>query len=686
MSLFDTPNSDAYTIALEQGARGPQLGFQDAFMAALDAQAKVHSLLGVQQSFRDVEQRQIKKLRERGIEPPPSLDESEMRGSGPFGGAQFLQGRYSAAAQGFADGSGAYTDALIEERDTRLKKLQQEHPDLGLQTYAEMFKGVQEQGQEALHREALPKTFGGEVGAFVGGTVGGLNPVNNPLNLAGFIVTAPLGGPTVVARTAAQGAAQGVTEALGIALGPDNKGIVTGQPTTPREAAAQIGLATAGGVGGQLFAEGVGMGVRKLATGKWFADLPPDKLPTRETPPSRPMDETTPHAERMEPDRPLTDYENFEAFAKSQGYDLGNPYGASRQAYSRHVADVDYAARELNRWDGPAAHEIAARTDTALPPDAQPGVRYDGAYQRYVDRLENVDDIARRLDGDLFTLYDKLEQQRAEVRASIERTNTLPDLRPEAHRPDVQADFAAWKAKTDQELRLELQQIDYKMRDMAPLVSRAYAAAEREWRATPVDFATLDFLKQLEQRSGWRYRGEGEPSLTEKPMAPKAGPPPLAPPADALPLTMMTPAQQAKLRPGQHDAADRVAIVVRDTIETAEKNVDAFMADVRKAATMDAAELKAAQKAAREKLEAAQTAERMSDTTSGRDAANNAVKKAQKELDALTGITLPDGQRLDFDVPMIGRDGEKTTVRDYLAEMDKDSQALQAVRTCSLPS
>lgn len=688
MSLFDTPNGDAYTISPGQGSRGPQLGFQDAFMASWQAQTRTNSLLGLQQAFQDVEQAQNKKLRERGIEPPPSLDERETRGTGPFGGAQFFGGRYEAAAQSALDGGGWYTDEMVQERDKRLQQIQKDYPDLGVKTYAEMFKDVQEQGKEALARAALPTTFMGAIGGFAGAAAASLNPVADPLNVASFIVTAPMGGPTMLTRAGVQGVAQGVTEAGNIALGPDSKGLITGVPTTTAEEWQRLGFAVAGGAGGQMLAEGIGAGVRRVTTGKWFADVAPDKLPTREIPSPDPtmraMTEELAYGveRRMPPDRPFAEYPDFEAFARSQGYDLGNPYGATRQAALRHASDLDYVASELDRWDGPSAHAIAARTDTAPPPNVQPGVRYDGAYQRYVDGLENVDDIARRLDSDLFALYDKLERQRAELRTAIDAER---DRFARFDGPDTMFEGAAERQRVAEvEARAELQKIDYQMRDLAPLVTRAYAAAEKEWRSGAAsDLAFQRFLSGVEQRAGWRYRGEGEPSLAEKPIASKPAPvEPTTTLAEQVPLSVLSPSQQAKLRPGTHDAADRVAIVVRDALDTAETNVDKFMGDVRKTSRLEGAEWIAAKDAANDKLiKAKQLAER---TKAENDI--EAVKKAQEEVDALTGITLPDGQRLDFNDVMIDANGNKTTVRKFIQEMDADTEALSAVRTCSLPS
>ena len=595
MSLFDTPNADAYTVSIDEAAKGPRLGFQDAFMASWDVQTKVNSLYGLEVAFRDVEQRQRKRLRDAGLEPPESIGGAD---DAPYINTR----RYLEAARSIVDGDGQFNDELVLYADERLKKMQTEHPELGIKTYAEMFKDVQDQAREALRRDSLSTTTMGAVGGFIGGAAASLNPETDPLN---FLTLPAGGGSTILRRIAVQGAAQMGVEGLNIGLAPDTPRLVTGRDQTTGEIAARIGLAGVGGAGAQGFMEGGAALARRMITGKWFNDLPVDALPTREPAPPRP--EPVQLGERLPPDRPFVDYPDFEAFARSQGYNLENPYGPSRQAALRHADDVAYVSQQLDRWDGPQAHAVAARTDTALPVDVEPGVRYDGAYQRYIDRLETTDDIARRLDPDVFRVYDKLEADRAELRARIETeaarfrefqgSETFFEREAEAHQ------------MRDQQARLELQEIDAKMRDLAPVVSRAMAAAEKEWRSTPVDFNTLRFLQQLEQRTGWRYRGDDKPSLTEEPMRVKAAPDPLpvTTVSDAVPVSVLTPEQAAKLRPG-HDAADRVAIATGDAMEQVHERVEKFIAGTRKVATMDAKELPAAQLAAREKIAKAMSA------------------------------------------------------------------------------
>ncbi len=184
MSYLGDPSQDAYRGSVEQGSAAPLMGFMDGLDAAWTAQTKVHSFLAIEQSMRAIEQSQIKKMREAGLRPHASLDDSEDLGTGPLGGAQFRQGRYSAAAQAVVDGGGWYTDEMVAERDKQIESLKKDRPDLELMTYAEMFEQVRKQSQEIEKRNAGPKTLMGEVGSFIGSAAGGMNPVSDPLNAA----------------------------------------------------------------------------------------------------------------------------------------------------------------------------------------------------------------------------------------------------------------------------------------------------------------------------------------------------------------------------------------------------------------------------------------------------------------------------------------------------------------------
>lgn len=679
MSLFDTPNQDSYRGQHSEGSAGPLMGFLDAFDASWTAQTRVHSLLAVEQGMRELEQAQIKKMRDAGLRPHASLDEGEERGTGPFGGAQFYKGRYGAAAQSVIDGGGWYTDDMVKQRNAEIEAAKKEHPDLGLMTYDEMFAKLREQSQEIERRSQFPTTTMGSVGGFLGSAAASMNPVTDPLNAATAFIG---GGVTPFGRMGVQAGLGAATEALGQGL-TDNENILLGRQPTVGEQLGRIALAGAGGALVQGAGEALAFGARRLAP-RWFVDLPePTPAPTpRAGTPEPGSAAPDPMAHQGEtivtyaPGRPINEYPDFNSFATAHGLDL-TPHGKAREAALRTALDIDHVRAELNTWDGPRAWEVKPpQTDAAVFRDpARDSVIYEQPYQRYIDRLETVDDIARRLDPDVFRIYDRLEQERNELRAQNDAEAQVQTF--------FDKDEVA-RLERAQVRRERMQQLDYQMRDLAPLVSRAYSAAEKEWRTTPLDTNTINFLRQLEQRSGWTYREPTEanpnpPTLTEQP--PKV--PTKAQPivqatttGDAVPLAKLSPTLEAKVKlDANADAPTRVAATVAEHTEIMNEKVEGFVKGNAKIARMDDAEFKAAQKAARDALKKAKTPEEKA--------------KAQEALDEATGITLPDGSRIEFDtvVPLVDEDGavRQVSLREFLREMDKDQQALQSVMTCSRP-
>lgn len=526
---FDEPNADAYHLSHEEGSAGPLLGFMDSLDASWQAQTKVHSLLAVQQDMRAVEQEQIKKMREAGLRPHKSLDDSGDIPVDPFSGQEgpagqaYNQQRYTTLARSLAD-NGSYSDPAVAERDKEIEAAKKERPDLGLMTYPEMFGKVREQAQAIEARNSLPKTVGGYVGSLIGGAAGGMNPATDPLSAVIGAATAPLGGATILGRVAAQGAAQGGTEALNLALGVDNENILLGHPKkTLGEQALQVAGAAVGGAAIQGVGEAAVIGGRRLFTGRWFNDVPAPKAepfgPPNMYGPFLPQGEVP---GRMKPGLPLTQYPDFESFAFAHGYDTSE-YGRSREAALRTATDLDHTTSMLDQWAGPAPIDLAPPGTATTPFRSPEGVAYDTPYQNYIDRLETVDDVARRLDPDLFRQYDSLTQSRDRIKAIIDAAETRFK---EFRGPDTFFERSLKEHENRQAmLRAELQAVDQQMRDLAPLVTRAYGQAEKTWRSTPLDTNTINFLKQLERRNeGFSFRGEGEPSLTEKPMVPRPSP------------------------------------------------------------------------------------------------------------------------------------------------------------------
>lgn len=681
MSTLGEANRDAYRGSIDEGSAAPLMGFMDAMDASWQSATKVHSLLAVQQSMRTLEQEQIKKIREAGLRPPKSLDDSEDVGTGPFGGAQFRQGRYEAAAQSVIDGGGWYTDELVTERNKEIETLRKERPDLGLLTYEEIFAKVREQAQEIEKRAQGPTTLAGSIGGFIGGAAGAMNPLSDPTNAASMFMG---GGSGVAARIGVQGALSAGVEAGNRALTPNNENILLNRQPTFGEDMARIGFAAAGGVGGQALGEAATAGARRLTTGRWFNDLPPPKEPLAYDYPREaygPWQGEVPPP--MAAGRPLNDYPDYETFRAAHNLDFEDAYGKTRPAELRRALDLDHVSRELDRWDGPAPFEIAPpRADVAFAREVE-GVAYDRPYQKYLDNLDTVDDIARRIDPDLFRTYDKLARQRDEVRAEIESERVRF---AEFKGADTFFDAAETQFREGDLLRRDsLQAIDQQMRDLAPLVTRAYSAAEKEWRSTPMDWNTITFLKGLEEGTGFRYRGEGKPSLTERPMKRTDTKAPITSARtvdDTIPLARLTPDVEGKVKVNANaDATERVRSNVADEQVAIDEKVEAFVTASAKVTKLEDDEIIAT-------IDALE--KRLAEVDPKADNAADQLADIKARIDELKYVTLPDGSRLGmfYDlIPYVDVNGHETQMKtiDFLREMQKDNDAMKSVMTCSRP-
>jgi hypothetical protein len=194
-----------------------------------------------------------------------------------------------------------------------------------------------------------------------------------------------------------------------------------------------------------------------------------------------------------------------------------------------------------------------------------------------------------------------------------------------------------------------------------------------------MDWNTLRFLQDLERRSGWTYRENG-PSLTAEPMSVPSKAQPIVEtrtPGDAVPMAKLDPAAEANVKlDANADIPTRVAAVAVKNAETMDAKIEAFAGSVAKVAGIDAAELRAAQKAAADALKKAKDPE--------------AKAAAQQKFDELTGVTLPNGSRIEFGemLPYVDDTGveRQMSALDFLREMQKDADALQSVMTCARPS
>lgn len=605
MSMFTETNDDATTGSMEGASRGPHLGFGEAFSAAYDAQAQGNSVLAVSTAFEKAEAEQARKIEALGGKAPrlnqaDTLAEKQARGFDPYGDV----------ARTLADGGDERTTALLNKADAGLEALRAQYPDAGIKSYREMFDGVKQSAQDAEKRwSGAQTTTLGSVGGFLGGAVASLDPRTDPYNFA----TLPLagGGASVAGRIAAQAGIQGATEAVNQFSGVQDNRKLLGLKD---ESAA--GSIAASAVGGALFqgaGEGLAAGAKKLFP-RWFRDVPGDPAPPVPAPeaPRLPLSEPA-AAPRLIDGVPEDQFlhsiarTNFDAFNTLLERDrAANPdvLGATRIGRARSVLDLDHVGATLDDWRGPLPSDV--RASTAGTPDAPERYTFD------IAGPDSVDARARAVDPDTFTLFDRVKTQAESFRQQIAAAD---DRAVAANRGALDTVEATLAAKQDQlsrarsaktqdrlnaeiadlaqqrdglardpgstsaELRAELVKIDEQMRDLAPVVSRAYAAAKGALSAE-ADSDAARFLRDL-ARSAPRIFPETERAAAAMEQARPAPPLPPRTVVDEVPIIASRPAATADLGP-KADAADKLAAVMKQVEAERDTSTDAFRASIAK--------------------------------------------------------------------------------------------------------
>ena len=683
--MFDEVNRDALVTPTATAARGRQLGFLGALQHSWDATARTETQFGLEMAFRQVEQEQIRRMRQAGIQPPPSLNDKEdgVFFSGMTGGVDSEP--YLRVARGFynaADDDELETlRPLLSKRNEKLRELRSQYPELNIRTYDELWSETQRRAQEAESKwNNSNTTWGGMVGGFIGAAGAGMHPGLSPLST----LTAPVaGGATALARIGVQGAAQGATQAVeqytGIA---ENRRLLGVEEQNPLVA---IGAAAVFGAGFQAVGEGISAGARR-----WFRSAPNDPAPPPPAPevprapaapppaPEVPRAPAAPEAPAAAPAR-VNVFEDFDAFMR-EVQTADTPLGPSRMARARTAIDLDYMGQQLDALDGPMPWELAPAT-MATPQPYPTHWRGSGEnFQRIVDGLETPDQIARRIDPELFNKVDKITQrmetlqrwqqelqpQRAE--RQLEATATLrrevDDLRERLERATPKNRRTLQRQLDEAQMRLDdetqrvstldtpdtrqvrerYQALDQELRDLAPLITRAYNAARAEYRSTQqLSNEALAFLRQLDMT---RERFRPDKDAPFKPMATQP---------------------KAQATPTPRDISDIVP-ALGDPVVLRAANVEPGAPAVTKLAAVQEVLTKTTDEA----------------TEKFRALAARLVDEAAEAKPEGNKLVLA-GRELDLDMKVVVDDGEMT-IRQYLKRVADDDAELSAVTTCSARS
>jgi hypothetical protein len=651
-------NEDAMSMAPSMATVGPKVGFLRAFELAYDDTVRSQSWLGAQVALREREEQNFKRIRELGETPPPTLNriDDRLTSVGIYDRSeywQYMKAMADADTYSSLDSEEDRTRAQFRdkanrqvlERNARLKELKAKYPDAGIETYEEMFGGVVNEAETARRRWATSRTtVGGMIGGFTGSVIGSVNPETDPLNF----YTLGVGGVgrTLVGRLATEAGAQGVIESVNQVTGTQDTQRVLGMDPTTQDALWAIGGAALGGAVIRGAGEGIGYGFRK-----WFASTPNDPAPPLPTP--------------LPPETPVRAPEQVTMSGLEAVIGRIKRENPSRAGRAAAVADLADAARQLNSWSATAAN-LTPTMSTRIPTSSElPLPELPGAFAEAA-RTRTADELARLVDPDTFRVYDRLADRVQAIRGILaqrdrnvsaaaagvdERIAALETRIASSKRnqPKLQRELDELKATRtrafdenagrEKSLREELARADEKMRDLAPVVSRAYARARNQWTLDGEQRAQIDAMVQ---------RGEkqlGENALLDRV---ERGEEPRPPTLEERAPVVMTIVDKRAGEP----AIDAVLRKMPEDEKLLDANVDQF---IRLAAKYgDADTIKAAQ----------EKGEEIAITVEGHDYAVPLTEKLVTGFDE-------DGK------PIV------STLKDMFDEMNEDQAALKALGSCS---
>lgn len=525
MSFFNEANRDAYSVSPDAVATGPRVGFLESWSVSWNEQVRASAMYGIEDQMWQFEDQNVKALRQAGVENIPFLSRESIGWfsdnlPGPVAGSN----NYLDVAKFYEDGGDPAMSNKLQDYDKRIAELQEKFPELGLRTSREMWDATKGIAQEYESRAMNDRrTLGGNVGAFFGGAIASMNPNTDPFNF----VTLGVGGvgETALMRILSQGAGQGAIEAVNQITGVQEQRRLLGLEHGFGDAISRIGSAAVGGAALQGVGEGVAFGVRR-----WFRSSPIDPAPRPDTTERPVMPDTravprdvVPADDNIGGAKLAREPETYVNYLHER-----SPYSMSRSGRARTVLDLDYVTQRLDDWGGGEPWAVPPKTDTAIVSPRGDFIAPD--VSRVVGRAQ-VDDLARQVDPETFAKYDALAERKRTYRRWIDELSgeNNPALEQRLTELDekidgllasieglsgrraakARKDIAALRAEKEEavaaapqsadvaRVRQALMKDDEKMRDLAPLVSRAYARARNEWASGADERkAVLDMMRK----------------------------------------------------------------------------------------------------------------------------------------------------------------------------------------------
>lgn len=576
MSIFDTVNPSAERGDEASVAYAPTAGFFDGFNMAYEAHVRASSMSGLEHAFESADEEQAQAW-------------GNVHDGGRVPRLRDVAG-YEALASYFVDGEGLEPWQVQALKDYDAAAARANKEGAKVRPAKDIFSNVQKLAQRAERDVSMTPTTGlGDVGQFLGSTLASMDPRTDLFNF----LTLPVGGAgkTVAARVGSQVGAQGVIETVNQLTGVQENRRLLGLDHGFAQGATQV-IATAAGAGVlQGFGEGA-LALGRAANRRWFSQ-PGERVgvdspdTATEIPPPPPPPRTA-------------DTRGLDAMVKDYQRDVleRSPWKGPPSASARATSDLDAVTAQLDDWDGPKPWQMepVARTDTAVG-------RVLGAGEGALDvsvKPGAVDTIAREIDPHTFREYDGLAKQKETIRTQIDRLQddkanlaqeALDDLSDEIVRlkakqagenrrkakitgkriAEVEAEREAGLAlalsRDTTELRFAreyMMQLDYKMRDLAPLITRAYTKARNRWAPHEEELnGVVSMIRKASSR-----RAEAESVASSDPVAY----------ADVAPVARMLashPEVRASAKPGD-DAADLVGRAVAAEAEALSRMVEDY--------------------------------------------------------------------------------------------------------------
>ena len=339
------------------------------------------------------------------------------------------------------------------------------------------------------------------------------------------------------------------------------------------------------------------------------------------------------------------------------------------------IADLDEVTSRLDSWDNMERPiDLTPRMDTAIPNEVR-GVRFsDDINTRSALGELTVDELARKADPDLFRVYDELAAKRDQLREALrvtkpddtewarmitEANNKVQDLtdavgdrklKPKqraeltkqrdaaiATRDELMAQPRTADTPRQTAMREQLQKADYKMRDLAPAMTRAYTRARGTFAT---DAKTKAAVKRMIDERSPRLAESDVASLLDKAQRDTSVPkPPGAARLSETPIAARV--DPADIEPGKPFVEAARKVVEKDA-KAAQESLDVF----------------------RSSLDSMLKDDKVKDITIGNHTFN-----------------LKDS----IEVPNADGTGSRTiTIREMLEEMNETDADLKAMEVCSM--